>query len=257
LQKIENILKGKKGLVVGIADEHSIAWGCARALHKAGAELAVTYLDEKAKGYVAPLAEIVGAEIFAPLDVTNESQLVALVDEIKSRWGRLDFLLHSIVYAPRSDLHGRVVDSSREGFLTAMDISCHSLIRLAKAAEPLMNGGVILTMSYYGSEKVVPHYGIMGPVKAALEATMRYLAVELGPKNIRVNALSPGPVKTRAASGLTDFDRLMEMVASTSPLHDFVTLEQIGQASVFLMSDNAKNITGQIIYVDNGYHVKG
>ncbi|MGA9230020.1 MAG: enoyl-ACP reductase FabI, partial [Nitrosotalea sp.] len=231
--------------------------GCAHALHKAGAELAVTYLDEKTKGYVAPLAEIVGAEIFAPLDITNESHLVSLMDEIKNRWGHLDFLLHSIVYAPSSDLHGRVVDSSRDGFLTAMDISCHSLIRLAKAAEPLMDGGAILTMSYYGSEKVIPHYGIMGPVKAALEATMRYLAVELGPKNIRVNALSPGPVKTRAASGLTDFDRLMEMAASTSPLSNFVTLEQIGQASVFLMSDNAKNITGQIIYVDNGYHVKG
>lgn len=250
-------MKGKKGLVVGIANEHSIAWGCAHALHEAGAELAITYQNDKAKDCVEPLAKIVGAKIFSPLDITDESQLVALMDEIKSRWGQLDFLLHSIVYAPRLDLHGRVVDSSRDGFLTAMDISCHSLIRLAKAAEPLMDGGAILTMSYYGSEKVVPHYGIMGPVKAALEATMRYLAVELGPKNIRVNALSPGPIKTRAASGLTDFDMLMEKVASTSPLHDFVTLEQIGQASVFLMSDNSKNMTGQIIYVDNGYHIKG
>jgi len=253
----ENKMKGKKGLVVGIANEHSIAWGCAHALHKAGAELAITYQNEKTKGYVAPLAEIVDAKIFAPLDITNESQLTALVDEIKNHWGRIDFLLHSIVYAPKSDLQGRVVDSSREGFLTAMDISCHSLVRLAKAAEQLMNGGAILTMSYYGSEKVVPHYGIMGPVKAALEATVRYLAVELGLKNIRVNALSPGPVKTRAASGLTHFDILMETVARNSPLHDLVTLEQIGEASVFLMSDNAKNITGQIIYVDNGYHVKG
>ncbi len=191
------------------------------------------------------------------MDVTDESHLVALVDEIKTKWGTLDFLLHSIVYAPSLDLHGRVVDSSREGFLTAMDVSCHSLVRLAKAFEPLMNGGAILTMSYYGSEKVVPHYGIMGPVKAALEATVRYLAVELGPKNIRVNALSPGPIKTRAASGLTDFDMLMEKVASTTPLHELVTLEQIGQSSVFLMSDNSKNITGQVIYVDNGYHVKG
>ena len=257
LQMIENKMKGKKGLVVGIANEHSIAWGCARALHQAGADLAVTYQNEKAKDYVAPLAEIVDAEIFAPLDVTNEAQLVDLVDNMKNRWGRLDFLLHSIAYAPRSDLHGRVVDSSLEGFLAAMDISCHSLIRLAKTTESLMGGGAILTMSYYGSEKVVPHYGIMGPVKAALEATVRYLAVELGPKNIRVNALSPGPVKTRAASGLTDFDELMERAAQTAPLRDFVTLEQIGEASVFLMSDNAKNITGQIIYVDNGYHVKG
>jgi enoyl-[acyl-carrier protein] reductase I len=250
-------MKGKKGLVVGIANEYSIAWGCAHAIHEAGAELAVTYQNEKAKDYVAPLAEIVNAEIFAPLDITDESQLVSLMDEIKSKWGRLDFLLHSIVYAPKSDLHGRVVDSSRDGFLTAMDVSCHSLVRLAKVAEPLMNGGAILTMSYYGSEKVIPHYGIMGPVKAALEATVRYLAVELGPKNIRVNALSPGPIKTRAASSLTDFDMLMEKVASISPLHDFVTLEQIGQASVFLMSDKSKNMTGQIIYVDNGYHIKG
>jgi enoyl-[acyl-carrier protein] reductase I len=257
LQTIENKMQGKKGLVVGIANEHSIAWGCAHALHQAGADLAITYQNEKTKDYVAPLAEIVGAAIFAPLDVTNEAHLVDLVDNIKNRWGRLDFLLHSIAYAPRSDLQGRVVDSSLEGFLTAMDISCHSLIRLAKAAEPLMDRGAILTMSYYGSEKVVPHYGIMGPVKAALEATVRYLAVELGPKNIRVNALSPGPVKTRAASSLTDFDELMERVAQTAPLRDFVTLEQIGEASVFLISDNAKNITGQIIYVDNGYHVKG
>lgn len=250
-------MNGKKGLVVGIANEHSIAWGCARALHDAGADLAITYLNEIARGYVAPLAEILDAEIFLPLDITNELQLTTLINEIKNRWGHLDFLLHSIVYAPRSDLQGRVVDSSREGFLTAMDISCHSLVRLAKAVEPIMNGGAILTMSYYGSEKVVPHYGIMGPVKAALEATMRYLAVELGTKNIRVNSLSPGPVKTRAASGLPEFDKLMEMIVRDSPLHDIVTLEQIGEASVFLMSDNAKNITGQVIYVDNGYHIKG
>jgi len=253
----EHKMNGKKGLVVGIANEHSIAWGCAHALHKAGAKLAITYLNEKAKGYVAPLAQIVDAEIFSPLDIRYESQLTALINEIKTKWGYLDFLLHSIVYAPRSDLQGRVVDSSREGFLTAMDISCHSLVRLAKAVEPMMNGGAILTMSYYGSEKVLPHYGIMGPVKAALEATVRYLAVELGLKNIRVNALSPGPVKTRAASGLAEFDKMMENIVRDSPLHDIVTLEQIGEASVFLMSDNAKNITGQVIYVDNGYHVKG
>jgi enoyl-[acyl-carrier protein] reductase I len=250
-------MKGKKGLIVGIANEHSIAWGCAQALHQAGAELAVTYHNQKTKEYVEPLAKILDAEIFSPLDITDYSQLAALVDEIKNKWGRLDFILHCIVYAPKSDLHGRVLDCSRDGFLAAMDISCHSLVRLAKAFEPLMNGGTILTMSYYGSEKVVPHYGLMGPVKAALEATVRYLAVDLGPKNIRVNALSPGPIKTRAASGLTDFDVLMEKVASNSPLHELVTLEQIGQSSVFLMSDNAKNITGQVIYVDNGYNIKG
>ncbi len=193
-----------------------------------------------------------------PLDVTDENQCAALFGKIRQEWGRLDFILHSIAFAPKADLQGRVTDSSGEGFKTAMDISCHSLIRLARAAEPLMTaGGSILTMSYYGSEKVMPHYGIMGPVKAALEASVRYLAVELGPKNIRVNALSPGPVKTRAASGLAEFDKLMEKSANEAPLHQLVTIEQIGEAAVFLLSDKARHITGQITYVDNGYNIRG
>lgn len=247
-----------KGLIVGVANEHSIAWGCAQSLHEATAELAITYQNEKTKNYVSPLTDIVKPEIFMPLDVTSEVQIRALFDEIKQRWGRLDFILHSIAFAPKTDLQGRVTDSSSEGFKAAMDISCHSLIRLAKAAEPLMtDGGSILTMSYYGSEKVMPHYGIMGPVKAALEASVRYLAVELGPKNIRVNALSPGPVKTRAASGLAEFDKLMEKSASEAPLHQLVTIGQIGEAAVFLLSDKARHITGQVVYVDNGYNVRG
>jgi enoyl-[acyl-carrier protein] reductase I len=193
-----------------------------------------------------------------PLDVTKPEQMADLFGAIKSKWGKLDFVLHAIAFAPKADLHGRVTDCSPEGFAMAMDISCHSLIRLAKAAEPLMtDGGSIITMSYYGSEKVVPNYNLMGPVKAALEASMRYMAVELGAKKIRVNALSPGPIKTRAASGLADFDKLMEKVANEAPMHQLVTIEDIGDAAAFLISDQAKHITGQVIYVDGGYNVRG
>lgn len=249
---------GLKGLIVGVANEHSIAWGCAKVLHDSGAELAITYQNEKAKAYVQPLVEIISAPIFMPLDVTNERQFEQLFETIKSTWGRLDFIIHSIAFAPKADLQGRYVDSSREGFMIAMDISCHSLTRLAKAAEPLMtNGGSIITMSYYGAEKVVKNYNLMGPVKAALEASVRYLAVELGSKNIRVNALSPGPVKTRAASGLTDFDLLMEKAANEAPLSQLVTIEAIGEVTAFLISNEARFITGQIIYVDGGYNIKG
>jgi enoyl-[acyl-carrier protein] reductase I len=251
-------MKDKKGLIVGVANENSIAWGCAQALHAAGAELALTYQNEKTKPHTEPLARELTAPIFMPLDVTNPEQSAALFAEIKERWGKLDFLLHSVAFAPKTDLQGRVTDSSSAGFLTAMDISCHSLIRLVKAAEPLMtDGGSILTMSYYGSEKVIPNYGIMGPVKAALEASVRYLAVELGPKMIRVNALSPGPIKTRAASGLTHFDLLLEKAANEAPLNQLVTIGQLGEAATFLLSDKARNITGQVVYVDNGYNIRG
>jgi len=251
-------LKGKRGLVVGIANEASIAWGCARAFRAHGAEVAVTWLNDKARGYVEPLAEQLDAPIRMPLDVTQPEQMAALFAEIERRWGRLDFLLHSIAFAPKADLQGRLVNSSREGFLTAMDVSCHSLMRLAAAAEPLMTeGGSILTMSYYGAEKVVTHYNLMGPVKAALEASVKYLAAELGAQGIRVNALSPGPIKTRAASGLADFDRLMELAAQRAALHQLVTLEQIGEMAAFLAGDNARQVTGQTIYVDAGYNIRG
>lgn len=202
----ENIphLRGRQGLVTGIANEHSIAFGCAKAFRVFGAEdLAVTYPSEKAKPHVAPLACDLGAGIFHPLDVRDDAQMDALFEEIAIRWGRLDFLVHSIAFAPRDDLHGRVTDCSRDGFLAAMDISCHSLLRLARRAEPLMTeGGAIFAMSYLGAERVVENYGLMGPVKAALEASVRALAVELAEKGIRVHAISPGPVPTRAASGL-------------------------------------------------------
>jgi enoyl-[acyl-carrier protein] reductase I len=253
-----NLLRGKKGLIVGIANHTSIAWGCAKSFRDHGAELAVTYLNDKAKPYVQPLADQLEASICMQLDVTQPEDQNNLFAAITEKWGQLDFLLHSIAFAPKADLHGRVVDSSKEGFCQAMDISCHSLMRLAKAAEPLMKeGGSILTMSYYGAEKVVTHYNLMGPVKAALEASVKYLSAELGRQHIRVNALSTGPVKTRAASGLTDFDQLMEEAASKAPLHQLVTLEQIGEMAAFLVSNNAKQVTGQTIYVDAGYNVKG
>ena len=203
-------LRGKKGLIVGIANEDSIAWGCARAFRAAGAELAVTWLNESARPYVEPLAEQLQAPIQMPLDVEQDGQMEAVFDALGARWERLDFVLHSIAFAPAADLHGRVADSSREGFARAMDISCHSLARMARLAEPLMQGGgSLLTMSYLGAEEVVANYGLMGPVKAALESTVRYLAAELGPQGIRVNAVSPGPLATRAASGIQHFDQLL------------------------------------------------
>ena len=247
-----------KGLVVGLANDKSIAWGCTQAFKAMGADLAITYLNDKAKEYVEPLAKAVDAPIFLPLDVTDEAQMDALFAEITARWGKLDFLLHSIAFAPKADLQGRVTDCSVEGFTLAMDVSCHSLIRLAKRAEPLMkDGGSILTMSFYGAEKVIPHYNLMGPVKAALQSTVRSLAGELGPQKIRVNAISPGPVKTRAASGLTDFDEMMEKAAAITPLHQLVTIEQIGDTAAFLVSPKATHISGQTIFVDGGYSALG
>jgi enoyl-[acyl-carrier protein] reductase I len=247
--------KKKVGLIVGVANEHSIAWGCAQSLRREGAEIALTYLNDKAKGFVEPLAKQIEAPILMPLDVTNPQQQDALFRTIKEKWGRLDFLLHSIAFAPKADLQAGVSGSSREGFLTALDISCHSLIRLTQAALPLMSeGGSVLTMSYYGARKAVPNYGLMGPVKAALETTMRYLASELGPKRIRVNAISPGPIKTRAASGLSHFDELMEQTAAAAPLHQLVTIEDVGDAAAFLVSDHAQSISGQVIYVDAGFN---
>ena len=247
-----------KGLVVGLANDQSIAWGCVQAFHALGAEQAITYLNDKTRGYIAPLVAAVNTPIFLPLDVTQPAQMDTLFDAIAARWGKLDFLLHSIAFAPKQDLQGRLLDSSARGFAEAMDISCHSLIRLAQRAEPLMReGGSILTMSYYGAEKVVDHYNLMGPVKAALECAVRYLAKELGPQGIRVNALSPGPVKTRAASGLSHFDALMEKAAQTAPLHQLVSIEQIGKAAAFLVSNDAKHITGQTLYIDNGYNTLG
>ncbi len=249
-------LAGKKGLVVGIANEHSIAYGCARIFQNAGAQLAITYLNDKAEPYVRPLAEQVHAPIILPCNVQDETQMQALFDSIRQQWGTLDFLLHSIAFAPKADLQGRVTDCSKEGFLTAMDISCHSFIRLAKLAEPLMaNGGSMLTVTYMGSEQVVENYGLMGPVKAALESVVRYLAVDLGDAHIRVNALSPSAMKTRAASGIAHFDDLLEATADKTPLHRSIDLNDIGNMAAFLVSDLAKNITGGVHMIDGGYEV--
>ena len=251
-------LTGRTGLIVGVANQHSIAAGCAHAFHEAGARQALTYLNDKAKPHVAPVAEAVGAEALLPLDVTDEAQLDAVFADIAERFGKLDFLLHSVAFAPKADLQGGLLDSSAPGFAAAMDICCHSLIRLARRAVPLMtDGGSILTMSYYGSEKVVDNYNLMGPVKAALEASVRYLADELGDKRIRVNALSPGPIATRAASGLSHFDELMRAAAERAPAHRLVTIDEVGAFAAFLASDAARAVTGGVHYVDCGYNVMG
>lgn len=251
-----DVLKGKKGLIVGIANEHSIAWGCARAFYDAGAELAVTYLNEKADPYVRPLAEAVKAPIMVPLDVTDNEEMKGLFEMIGNTWGKLDFLLHAIAFAPKEDLHGRVTDCSKEGFLTAMDISCHSFARLAKLAEPLMSeGGCMLTTTYYGGEKVVEHYGVMGPVKAALEGMVKYMAAELGEKKIRVNALSPGPVATRAAGGIANFDKLLEEAREQSPQHELICTDCVGAYARFLVSDEARLVTGSTVYIDAGFNI--
>src|SRR6516162_6005051 len=203
-------LRGQKALVLGIANEHSIAFGCARAFRKVGAELAITYLNDKAKPYVEPLARELEAPIFLPLDVQTDGMLEAVFDRIRQTWGRLDIALHSIAFAPKDDLQGGLLNCSAAGFRVAMDVSCHSFVRMAHLAAPLLkDGGTMFAMSYYGANRVVANYNVMGPVKAALEAACRYLAYELGPKGIRVHAISPGPLKTRAASGLKDFDLLL------------------------------------------------
>ena len=251
-------LRGKKGLIVGIANEDSIAWGCARAFRAAGAELAVTWLNESARPYVEPLAEQLQAPIQMPLDVEQDGQMEAVFDALGARWERLDFVLHSIAFAPAADLHGRVADSSREGFARAMDISCHSLARMARLAEPLMQGGgSLLTMSYLGAEEVVANYGLMGPVKAALESTVRYLAAELGPQGIRVNAVSPGPLATRAASGIQHFDQLLADAAERAPLRRLVSIEDVGALCTFMASDASRSMTGSTLYVDAGFHILG
>jgi enoyl-[acyl-carrier protein] reductase I len=250
------LLKGKKALVTGIANDQSIAWGCAKAFRAFGADVAVTYLNDKSRPYVEPLAKELGAQILMPLDLRQEGQLEAVFARIEQDWGKLDLCLHSIAFAPKEDLQGRVVDCSRSGFLLAMDISCWSFIRMAKLAEPLMkDGGALFTMTYYGSQMVVENYGVMGPVKAALEAATRYMAAELGPKGIRVHAISPGPLKTRAASGITAFDELLHKAQSKAPARSLVSIDDVGTAVAFLGMDGAKLITGETLYIDGGYHI--
>ena len=251
-------LAGKKALVVGIANDQSIAFGCAKALRDQGADLAITYLNEKSKAYVEPLAEALDAEILLPLDVRENGQFAQLFDAIRQKWGRIDICLHSIAFCPREDLHNRVVDCSRNGFVTAMDISVYSFIRMVRRAEPLMpKGGTCMTVSFFGSEKVVDHYNVMGPVKSALESVTRYMAAELGPKKISVHALSPGPLKTRAASGIAEFDELLERATDRAPTHALASIEDVGAYAAFLASSEAANVTGGLHYIDGGYHIIG
>jgi enoyl-[acyl-carrier protein] reductase I len=258
IEMLQKPLAGKKGFILGIANEHSIAYGCAKAFRALGADLAVTYLNDKAKPFVEPLAKELEASIFLPVDVSEPHQLEAVFQAIAQSWGRLDFALHAIAFAPKEDLHGRLTDCSREGFLQAMDVSCHSFMRMARLAEPLMReGGALFTMSYYGAEKVIEHYNVMGPAKAALESAVRYLAYELGPLGIRVHAISPGPVKTRAASGLDHFDDLLELAAKRAPAKQLISIDDVGVAVAYLATEYAKLITGETVYVDGGYHIMG
>src|SRR6266567_5206054 len=249
-------LKGRKGLIVGIANDQSIAWGCAKAFRALGAELAVTYLNERARKHVEPLAKELEASIFMPLDVNTEGQTEQVFERIGKEWGQLDFLLHSIAFSPKEALHGRVVDVERDGFLKTMDVSCWSFMRMAHLAEPLMkNGGTLFTMTYYGSQMVVKNYNIMGVAKAALEASVRYIAAEVGPKGIRVHAISPGPLATRAASGIPEFDALLDKAKAKAPTRSLVSIEDVGVATAFLAHDAARLITGETLYVDGGYHI--
>jgi enoyl-[acyl-carrier protein] reductase I len=250
------LLEGKRGLIIGIANDQSIAWGCAKAFRAFGAELAVTYLNEKARKYVEPLARELEAPIMMPLDVRTPGQMEAVFERIAKDWGKLDFAVHSIAFSPKDALGGRVVDVSRDGFLTTMDVSCWTFIRMAHLAEPLMRkGGTLFTMTYYGSQMVVKNYNIMGVAKAALECAVRYIAAELGPKGIRVHAISPGPLATRAASGIPEFDALLDKAKAKAPARSLVSIEDVGVATAFLAHDAARLITGATLYVDGGYHI--
>ncbi len=250
------VLKGSKALVVGVANEHSIAYGCAKAFRELGADLAITYINEKTKTYVEPLAKELGAPIFMPLDVSTPGMLEAVFEKIGNEWGQLDILVHSIAYAPKEDLQGQLLDCSAEGFRQAMDVSCHSFVRMARLAAPLMkNGGTLFAMSYYGANKVVPNYNVMGPVKAALEACCRYLAYELGGKGIRVHAISPGPLKTRAASGLKDFDLLLNEAAQRAPIGELVDIMDVGFTCAYLATPYARRLSGATLYVDGGVNI--
>jgi enoyl-[acyl-carrier protein] reductase I len=256
MSEVRPILTGHKSLIVGIANDQSIAYGCAEAFRAAGADIAVTWLNEKARGYVEPLGAALGAEIMAPLNVENPGELEAVFEQIGARWGKLDSLVHSIAFAPKEDLQGGLLDCSAAGFSRAMDVSCHSFVRMAKLAAPLMpNGGTMFAMSYLGANRVVANYNVMGPVKAALEAACRYLAYELGPQNIRVHAISPGPLKTRAASGIKEFDRLLNDAVEHSPLGELVDIEDVGFACAYLATEFSRRITGGTIYIDGGANV--
>lgn len=248
-----NALAGRRALVLGVASANSIAYGCARAFRRLGAEIALTYVNEKARPCVEPLARTLEAPLFMPCDMQREGDLRAVFRQLAETWGGLDIVLHSIAFAPKEDLQGRLVDSSSEGFKVAMDVSCHSFIRTARLAAPLMPaGGTLLAVSYHGANKVVPNYNLMGPVKAALESAVRYLAYELGQQDIRVHAVSPGPLKTRTASGLKDFDLLLAEAMQRAPIGELVDIDDVGLTAAYLATPYAAHLTGMTVYVDGG-----
>lgn len=251
-------LAGRKGIVIGIANDQSITYGCARAFRTLGAEPRGHLPERQARRFVEPLAQALEADIFLPCNVQADGEMEMVFANIRRRWGRLDFALHCIAFAPMYDLHGRIVDRSRDGFMMAMDVSCHSFIRLCHLAEPLMTeGDTLFTMSYYGADKVIEHNNVIGPVKAALESATRYLAAELGPKAIRVHAVSPGPLKTRAASGIEHFDELMAKVAARAPARTLVSTEDVGITTALMATGAGPMLTGTTTYADGGYHVMG
>jgi enoyl-[acyl-carrier protein] reductase I len=251
--QLRPVLEGEKALVIGIANEDSIAYGCAKAFRSLGADLAISWLNDKARRFVEPLAQELQASITGEVDVSIPGQLETIFEQIRTRWGRLDILVHSIAFAPKADLQGGLLDCSAEGFARAMDVSCHSFVRMAKLAAPLMTeGGAMFAMSYYGANRVVPNYNVMGPVKAALEAACRYLAFELGPRSIRVHAISPGPLKTRAASGLKNFELMLDEAAHKAPLGELVDIMDVGYACAYLATPFARRVTGGLVYIDGG-----
>ena len=252
------LMAGKRGLIMGVANNRSIAWGIAKAVAAQGAELAFTYQGDALKKRVEPLAAELGKSIVMPCDVTDSASMDAVFAELKAKWGRLDFLVHAIAFADKAELDGRYVDTSEENFTKSLLISCYSFTALAKRAEPLMtNGGSLVTLTYYGAEKVMPHYNVMGVAKAALEASVRYLAADLGRGNIRVNAISAGPIKTLAASGISDFRYILKWNEYNSPLRRTVTIEEVGASGLYLLSELGRAVTGEIHHVDAGYHVQG
>jgi enoyl-[acyl-carrier protein] reductase I len=252
------IMQGKRGLVMGVANNRSIAWGIAKAAADAGAEVALTYQGDALKKRVEPLAEQLGGLVAGHCDVTDPASVDAVFAAIKEKWGAIDFLVHAIAFSDKDELTGRYVDTSEENFARTMQISCYSLTALAQRAEPLMeNGGSILTLTYYGAERVMPHYNVMGVAKAALEASVRYLAADLGPSGIRVNAISAGPIKTLAASGIGDFRYILKWNEYNSPLRRTVTTDEVGQSALYLLSDMGRAVTGEVHHVDSGYHVVG
>ena len=253
-----NLMAGKRGLIMGVANDKSIAWGIAQQLAAQGAELAFTFQGEALEKRMRPLAESVGSDIILPCDVTDDAALDGVFEALKERWGSIDFLVHAIAFSDKDELDGRYVDTTRDNFLRTMDISAYSLTAVAKRAEPLMtDGGSILTLTYYGAEKVMPHYNVMGVAKAALEASVRYLAVDLGGKGIRVNAISAGPIKTLAASGIGDFRYILKWNEYNAPLKRTVTIDEVGDSGLYFLSDLSRGVTGEIHHVDSGYHVVG